>query len=411
MNQDRIISISKPNDSIQNIVYIMHNAFRVKNNHALFHALSYQKEVNLIMVYPFDKNERTLSFFNSNISNYNESFGRYFTKIKVLKRNELFKVVFPKGTHIIMDMYYLYEEKKLYEEVLEISKIHQCSLDLVETNVLVPVTEASNKEEYSARTIRSKIDKKISLFQDSVLNHEVLLKGEINATACLTDFITNKLEYYHLSNHPEEVVTSGLSPYLKYGFISPLTIYEAVSIIESPNKESFLEELIIRRELAYNFVLYNEKYFQFEHITYPWAYNSMQKHIGDKRMYVYDKETYIQCNTHDEYFNTAMKEMIYLGKMHGYMRMYWAKKIIEWSPSYKEAFNIIIYLNNHYFIDGNTPNGFAGVAWCFGKHDRAWKEREIFGKLRYMNKNGLERKFNMEKYILRVEKEVANYEN
>jgi len=108
--------------------------------------------------------------------------------------------------------------------------------------------------------------------------------------------------------------------------------------------------------------------------------------------------------THDPYFNAAMKEMVVTGYMHNYMRMYWAKKIIEWSPSYKDAYEIILYFNNHYFIDGRDPNSYAGVAWCFGKHDRAWTEREIFGKLRYMNAAGLKRKFDIDTYVNQINK-------
>jgi deoxyribodipyrimidine photo-lyase len=128
----------------------------------------------------------------------------------------------------------------------------------------------------------------------------------------------------------------------------------------------------------------------------------MNQHLKDKRLYIYTKEDYINFNTHDPYFNAAMIEMIYTGRMHSYMRMYWCKKIIEWSKDYQEAYEIAIELNNYYFIDGFTPNGYCGVAWCFGKHDRAWTERPIFGKLRYMNDNGLKRKFNIEDYVVKM---------
>jgi deoxyribodipyrimidine photo-lyase len=136
----------------------------------------------------------------------------------------------------------------------------------------------------------------------------------------------------------------------------------------------------------------------------------MREHLGDERQYIYNIDDYIHSNTHDKYFNTAMKEMVYFGKMHSYMRMYWCKKIIEWSNTYKEAYEIAIQLNNSLFIDGNTPNGYAGVAWCFGRHDRAWTEREIFGKLRYMNENGLKRKFDIDEYVKKIEYEILREE-
>ena len=203
---------------------------------------------------------------------------------------------------------------------------------------------------------------------------------------------------------------SNVSVYLKYGLISPIRILLFLEQYHSHNKESFIEELIVRRELSYNFVHFNKNYDNFHYITYDWAYQTMNIHALDKKEYLYTIEDYIHFNTHDPYFNAAMREMVLLGRMHGYMRMYWCKKIIEWSPNFEEAYRIAIYLNNYYFKDGNTPNGYTGVAWCFGKHDRAWTERPIFGKLRYMNSNGLKRKFDIDLYMEKVEKDVKEYE-
>jgi deoxyribodipyrimidine photo-lyase len=129
----------------------------------------------------------------------------------------------------------------------------------------------------------------------------------------------------------------------------------------------------------------------------------MKAHASDERTYLYTIDDYLHYKTHDPYFNAAMKEMVETGFMHNYMRMYWAKKIIEWSKTHQEAYETTLYLNNKYFIDGRDPNSYTGVAWCFGKHDRAWTERPIFGKLRYMNDKGLERKFDMQGYINKVE--------
>ena len=143
-------------------------------------------------------------------------------------------------------------------------------------------------------------------------------------------------------------------------------------------------------------------------MTNKWAYETMDTHIYDDREYIYSKEDYLKFKTHDIYFNAAMKEMVYLGKMHSYMRMYWAKKIIEWSPTYEIAYKTIIDLNNYYFLDGNSPNGYTGVAWVFGKHDRAWNERLIFGKIRYMNQAGLKRKFKIDNYVEKIEYQTEN---
>ena len=250
---------------------------------------------------------------------------------------------------------------------------------------------------------------KINEFDDIIDFRGPTFLYEQKAKELLRYFIETNLNKYDQRSDPSKSLTSELSPYLKYGFISPLEIYKEVNLQTNPNKDSFIEELVVRRELAYNFIYYNKKYYDFDYMTYEWAYRTMENHSLDTREYIYTLKDYIAHNTHDIYFNTAMKEMIYLGKMHGYMRMYWAKKIIEWSPNYHFAFETITYLNNYYFLDGNTPNGFNGIAWCFGKHDRAWAERLIFGKIRYMNAAGLKRKFDIDKYDTNLEIKTKSY--
>jgi len=182
-----------------------------------------------------------------------------------------------------------------------------------------------------------------------------------------------------------------------------MTLAQEQHQIDGQSFDAFVEQLIIRRELAFNYVYYLDGYDQFEHMTEPWAYMTMNAHDLDFKPDIYSFEQIELSQTHDPYFNAAMDEMRITGYMHNYMRMYWAKKIIEWSPSFGVSYRTIKELNNKYFIDGRDPNSYAGIAWCFGKHDRAWNEREIFGKLRYMNDKGLIRKFDMQSYISRIE--------
>jgi len=137
----------------------------------------------------------------------------------------------------------------------------------------------------------------------------------------------------------------------------------------------------------------------------------LKQHENEPRKYIYSLEELENGKTHDPYWNAAQKEMVYTGKMHGYMRMYWGKKILEWMENPREAYQIALYLNNKYELDGRDPNGYTGVAWCFGKHDRAWKEREIFGKVRYMNDKGLKRKFKIDQYLDRVDGIIELVEN
>lgn len=160
-----------------------------------------------------------------------------------------------------------------------------------------------------------------------------------------------------------------------------------------------MEELIVRRELADNFCLYNLKYDLYD--GFPnWAKETLAAHAKDKREYVYTVRQFERTQTHDDLWNAAQLEMVQTGKMHGYMRMYWAKKILEWSASPRVAIKTALYLNDKYELDGRDPNGYAGVAWSIGGvHDRAWFERPVFGKIRYMNYNGCKSKFDVKKYI------------
>mgnify|MGYP001118905839 CR=1 FL=1 len=192
-----------------------------------------------------------------------------------------------------------------------------------------------------------------------------------------------------------------MSPYLHFGQVSPVTLALQAQEQGGDGVPAFLEELIVRRELAVNFVHYNDAYDSFASLP-AWAQKTLADHQGDPREYVYSQKELEGGRTHDPFWNAAQDEMAKTGTMHGYMRMYWGKKILEWSPSPQEAYRTALYLNNRYEIDGRDPNGYAGVAWCFGKHDRPWKEREIFGMVRYMNAQGLRRKFSMDRYIEKV---------
>ncbi|MDY0024113.1 MAG: deoxyribodipyrimidine photo-lyase [Candidatus Izemoplasmatales bacterium] len=389
-------------------IYLMTKTFRIKNNYSLFEANNYSKKNNLpldiYIVKPYELNNQNYEFFFEKTKDLKDKLKEYARDVFEIDREENLENILKDAKAIFIDKLYLRFDLNFLEKIKRIAFKDKLNLYAVESNVFVPVKVASDKEEYSARTIRNKINSKLDDYREEVLENENKTLAEKEAFEVLQDFISNKLQKYDLHNDPSLELTSLLSPYLKYGFVSPVSIYNEMRKIKSENKESFLEELIVRRELAYNFVYYNPTYDDFNYITYDWAYNTMDRHINDKRDYIYKKEDYINFNTHDKYFNAAMKEMVYLGRMHSYMRMYWCKKIIEWSSSYKEAYETAIELNNYYFIDGLTPNGYCGVAWCFGKHDRAWTERPVFGKLRYMNDNGLKRKFDIETYVKKMDK-------
>ncbi|MFO7791407.1 MAG: hypothetical protein R6W73_00300, partial [Candidatus Saliniplasma sp.] len=256
-------------------------------------------------------------------------------------------------------------------------------------------------ETFDIKNIEEVVDK-LDLEDVEPVDHHI--GGTSRALERLDTFLDEKLDYYpERSNDPTEDGLSGLSPYLHFGQISPIQIALKVKSSGSPGAEDFLEELVVRRELSMNFVNYNENYDSLKCLP-GWAFDTLKEHEEDHREYEYSKKDFEEAETHDPYWNAAQNEMLKTGKMHGYMRMYWGKKIIEWIASPKEAFQIALSLNNRYELDGRDPNGYTGVAWCFGKHDRAWKERDIFGKVRYMNANGLKRKFDADEYVEKVEK-------
>ena len=162
---------------------------------------------------------------------------------------------------------------------------------------------------------------------------------------------------------------------------------------------AFLEELIVRRELSDNFCFYNKNYDTVEGFP-EWARKALDKERTTKREYLYTKEEFEQAKTHDELWNAAQMEMLVTSKMHGYMRMYWAKKILEWTESPEEALEVAIYLNDKYSLDGRDPNGYAGIAWSIGGvHDRSWFSRPVYGTVRYMARSGCDKRFDTKAYI------------
>ena len=310
----------------------------------------------------------------------------------------------------------------------------------VDAHNIVPVWVASKKQEFGAYTLRPKIHRKLAEFlevfprlrtQDSPLKSPLtdwrsireqitidesvpkvswLSPGETAAHKQLDEFLDTRLARYAADrNDMAESAQSELSPYLHFGHISAQRVaLEAQDADASAAaKEAFLEELIVRKELSDNFCFYNSHYDTPEGFP-TWVQQTLQEHAGDAREYLYDRDQLEQAKTHDPLWNAAQNEMRTKGKMHGYLRMYWAKKIFEWSPTVAIAQKHAIYLNDTYFLDGRDPNGYTGIAWSMGGvHDRAWFERPIFGKIRYMNYNGAKRKFDIEKYIAEHNQDVA----
>ncbi|MBZ9715748.1 deoxyribodipyrimidine photo-lyase [Deinococcus multiflagellatus] len=301
----------------------------------------------------------------------------------------------------------------------------------VESEAVVPVRVASPKLEVGARTLRPKLhrlwheylvpleprelrrtttdwalglDLHSPAAQVSALpvDHSVPPGaeegGEHAALELLEDFVTRKLETYHLRrSDPTVDGSSRLSAALHYGHLSPLTAALAAREHPGPGTDTFLEELIVRRELSFNLCTYNPAYDRYEGLP-AWARATLEEHAGDPREALYTREELDAAQTHDPYWNAAQRQMTRTGRMHNYMRMYWGKKVLEWTPTPQAAYETLVWLNNRYEQDGRNPNSWAGLDWVFGQHDRPWARRPVFGMVRSMTAAGLRRKFDADLY-------------
>jgi len=235
--------------------------------------------------------------------------------------------------------------------------------------------------------------------------------GPCAARRVLGRFIRERLRGYAAGrNRPELDATSQLSPYLHFGHIGPREVATAVRDAGAPreDRDAFLEEFVVRRELATNFVRFNPRYDSLDGCE-PWARRTLEAHAADRRAPSYSLARLEAADTHDPLWNAAQVQMVDTGWMHGYVRMYWAKKILEWTRDPAEAFARAVLLNDRYELDGRDPNGYAGIAWAIGgKHDRAWgPERPVFGTIRYMSYASTSRKFDCARYIRRVEESTG----
>ena len=309
----------------------------------------------------------------------------------------------------------------------------------VDSNGVIPLSKFE-KEEFAARTIRPKIKRLLpdysekfeeiavkvpagklkidcpetevngkniaDLVSQCQVDHSVKPSGiyhggTANGRARLKKFVAEILPNYGESrNKPQFDGCSRLSSYLHFGFLSAVEVVEAVKNADAPqaSKDAYLEEIIVRRELSYNFTRFNPKYDSLESLP-DWVQKTMREHAGDEREIVYSLEQMENCQTYDELWNASQREMNITGEIHNYVRMLWGKNVIAWTRSYEEALAILEHLNNKYCLDGRNPNAYAGILWCFGKHDRPWMERKVFGKMRYMTTGSTGRKFDSKKYI------------
>ncbi len=432
------------------VLYWMQSSQRAEYNHALEYAVQQANDLGqrLLVVfgltddYP-EANLRHYAFMLEGLQDVKKALGKRGIKLVVRKGapDEVALEAGKRASLIVTDRGYLRPQLRWREKV---AKEAGCLVIQVESDVVVPVELASGKQEHAARTLRPKIHEYLDDFlvelkptklekQSLDMNADGLDLSDIGKILAGMDLDTSVTRLSHLykggnseakkifrrflekslkdydanRNQPQTDFVSHMSKYLHFGHIS--SIWLALEAKESragkKNIDSFTEELIVRRELTINFVYYTSDYDSYSCLP-DWAKKTLKEHKDDEREHTYTAKQLENAETHDEYWNAAMKEMVHTGYMHNYMRMYWGKKILEWSNTPEHAYKTTLYLNNKYFLDGRDPNSYANVAWVFGQHDRGWTERAVYGKVRYMSEGGLRRKSKPDQYVEKVEKRI-----
>jgi deoxyribodipyrimidine photo-lyase len=429
------------------VLYWMQQSQRAECNHALEYAVQRANELGQPAVVAFglmddypDANLRHYRFMLEGLQDTRKRLERRGIRMVVQlgRPDDVALSLGAAASVIVCDRGYLRHQKAWRQRV---ARDAGCEVVQVESDVVVPVDTASNKPEFAARTIRPKVTKLWGRFLidlrstplkrdslgidlngvdlselDSLLDQlqiDCQVKpvsrwyrgGTTEAKKVLGSFLRRLFaDYASHRNRPEHESISHMSMYLHFGHISPVHVALKVSQGRGreENNETYIEELLVRRELAQNFVNFTANYDRFQCLP-EWAKRTLAEHKPDERQYVYTRSRLEDAATHDPYWNAAMQEMKHTGYMHNYMRMYWGKKILEWSQTPQYAFQTALALNNKYFLDGRDANSYANVAWVFGMHDRPFTERPVYGKVRCMMASGLERKCNIRGYVQRVE--------
>lgn len=436
------------------VLYWMQQSQRAEYNHALEYAVEQANNADLPVLAVFglmdgypEANLRHYAFLLEGLKDVQQRLADRGIKL-VVQRGEPAEVALAAGNKaslIVCDRGYLRHQKAWRKKVADKAP---CRMLQVESDVVVPLEVVSDKAEYAARTIRPKIRKQLERWItelehippkikavtssveglqldqiDEVLDalkidrnvksvNPLFRGGTAEAKKQFKAFLDNRLSHYSENrNQPQTDDVSYMAMYLHFGHISP--VYLALQIRDAEacpeeDRDSFLEELIVRRELCCNFVHYTKDYDSFAGLP-DWAKKTLNEHRTDRREHTYSLDRLENAETHDEYWNAAMNEMRFTGYMHNYMRMYWGKKVLEWSETPEQAYETTLTLNNKYFLDGRDPTSYGSVAWIFGLHDRPWKERAIFGKVRYMSASGLERKCDIGAYVQKVERLVKEF--
>jgi deoxyribodipyrimidine photo-lyase len=432
-------------------LYWMQQSARAEWNDALEFSLEQANALDLPLLVAFGlmddypgANLRHYVFLLEGLRETRETLARRGIRM-VIQRGEPAEVALRLGRRaalIVCDRGYLRHQKAWRRRVAEDAK---CAVFQVEADVVVPVERASNKAEYAAHTIRPKLQRqfeeflaaparqpvRVPLWKEKMpdlelrdiaafcrklpLNRSVppvsefFRGGTAEAEKIFRAFLRNRLaDYAENRGQPQTDDVSHMSKYLHFGQVSPvwLAVEARRHGAASENVATFVEELIVRRELAMNFAEFTPNYDAFAGLP-GWARDTLERHARDPRPHLYTPAQLEAGETHDPYWNAAMREMRETGYMHNHMRMYWGKKILEWSRGPEEGHATALTMNNKFFLDGRDANSFANIGWLFGLHDRPWGERPIYGTVRCMMASGLERKCDIQAYVKKTERLAA----
>lgn len=448
---ERVIQLNdRPvNPNAGYVLYWMQMFKRVDNNHALIFAIRRANELKLPLVvyeglkyyYPW-ANDRVHTFILQGVEEKRLEFERlgiryvFYLQEDADSSKNTVAALAKDAAAIITDDYPCFIIPEHNRRIAERAEIPVYGVD---SNGIIPMSKF-DKEEYAAYTIRPKINKLLDRYLNPLRNEMVEISsvgievdcpetivaahkiaslvagcgidhtvpasnhykgGTAEGRKRLKRFVEDILpDYDKARSKPDRDGSSRLSSYLHFGYLSPLEVALAVRKADAPQEsiDAYLEELIVRRELSFNMSRHNPNYDSLAALP-AWVQKTMREHASDEREYIYSLEQLEAGETHDELWNAAQREMVATGEMHNYVRMLWGKNVIAWSPSYEVAFETLVHLNNKYCLDGRDPNSYAGILWCFGKHDRAWFERPVFGLIRYMASHSTGKKFDSKKYI------------
>lgn len=444
IHEDRIQIIKDKaiNEDGKYILYIITKSFRAHWNHSLEYAagLAEENECGVVAFTALEKTqkqltERHIHFHLEGLQDLKKALSD--RKIKLVARigaiSEVATDLVEDAKAVVTDFVYLKEDRDKLEQI---KNLCDQRLFKVESNVTIPVEAASDKQEYAARTIRSQLmdnyedylekptsstvpkstktfsidgidlsdmDKIIDQLSFSEHTEKVAkYKGGFDEAKSKLDYFLNSMlsEYDDSRQTPTDRAVSEMSMYLRFGHISPSYILSRLDRKrKTDDVESYIEELLVRRELTHNFVFFAEDNYDSLSTLPDWAKETLDDHKDDEREHVYTRSELENGETEDEAWNECMRRMRTNGYLHNHMRMFWGKQILAWTNTPQYAHKTLLYLNNKYFLDGNDPNSYANALWIFGLHDRAWQENEVFGKVRKMNRSGLNRKIDVEAFI------------